>query len=110
LFILSYLKVAAFQVAHETLFGMSQSNANKWIHLLLLVLHQTLIDLGDVPDRHLVALRQRLADLNVTTSEITAATTAPCPFFTMAPSGRSRALKTMLSKARVIAARKGAIR
>jgi len=29
---------------------MSQSNANKWIHVLLPVLHQTLIDLGDVPD------------------------------------------------------------
>lgn len=29
LFILSYLKVAALQVAHGALFGMSQSNANK---------------------------------------------------------------------------------
>src|SRR5215213_6211914 len=42
LFILSYLKVAALQVAHGTLFDMTKSNANKWIHVLLLVLHQSL--------------------------------------------------------------------
>src|SRR5919112_192211 len=53
LFILSYLKVAALQVAHGALFGMSQSNANKWIHVLVVVLHQTLTDLGDAPARHL---------------------------------------------------------
>src|SRR5215207_11315296 len=56
LFILSYLKVAALQVAHGAMFEMSQSNANKWIHVLLPTLHQTLIDLGDLPARHLVAL------------------------------------------------------
>jgi len=44
LFILSYLKVAALQVAHGALFGMTQSNANKWIHVLLVVPHQTLLD------------------------------------------------------------------
>ena len=59
LFILSYLKVAALQVAHGALFGMSQSNANKWIHVLLVVLQQTLRDLGDAPARHLQALEQR---------------------------------------------------
>src|SRR6059036_2534632 len=58
LFILSYLKVAALQVAHGALFGMSQSNANKWIHVLLPSLHQTLIDLHDLPTRHLRALEQ----------------------------------------------------
>ena len=56
LFILSYLKVAALQVAHGALFGMSQSNANKWIHVLLPVLDQTLHDLGEAPSRHLQAL------------------------------------------------------
>src|SRR5215211_5438578 len=63
LFILSYLKVAALQVAHGAMFDMSQSNANKWIHVLLPMLHQTLIDLGDLPARHLQALRKRLADV-----------------------------------------------
>src|SRR5918912_4518321 len=34
LFLLSYLKLASLQVAHGALFGISQSNANKWIHVL----------------------------------------------------------------------------
>jgi hypothetical protein len=110
LFILSYLKVAALQVAHGAMFEMSQSNANKWIHVLLVVLHQTLADLGDLPARHLVALQQRLAELESAVPQPGAATPAAAPFFTVAPNGRSLAPKTALSKARVIAARKGAIR
>src|SRR6266496_314276 len=86
LFILSYLKVAALQVAHGAMFEMSQSNANKWIHVLLPSLHQTLIDLGDVPARHLHALKQRLAALHPPPSDVADAP-APVPppfFFTMA--------------------------
>jgi hypothetical protein len=109
LFILSYLKVAALQVAHGAMFEMSQSNANKWIHVLLCVLHQTLLNLGDVPARHLLALRERLAELEGAVSETDAAQPSASPFFMMAPSDRSRAPKTVLSKAHVIAARKGAI-
>ena len=41
LFLLCYMKVASIQEAHAALFGMTQSNANKWIHLLMVVLHQT---------------------------------------------------------------------
>jgi DDE superfamily endonuclease len=104
LFILSYLKVAALQVAHGALFGLTQSNANKWIHVLLLVLHQTLSDLGDAPARHLQALRQRLAE--VQTSEGNA---SPL-FFRTAPNGRSRAPKIAMNKKRVIAARKSVTR
>lgn len=100
LFILSYLKVAALQVAHGALFGMSQSNANKWIHVLLLVLHQTLSDLGDAPARHLKALEQRLTELQATETS-----TSPL-FFTMAPNGQSVAPKIAMSKKHVIAARK----
>jgi hypothetical protein len=108
LFILSYLKVAALQVAHGALFGMSQSNANKWIHVLLPVLHQTLIDLGDVPARHLQALKQRLTDLHPPPSDVAdAAAVAPAFFFTMAPNAQLRAPTTPLSKKRVLAARKG---
>src|SRR4051794_15222267 len=103
LFILSYLKVAALQVAHGALFDMTQSNANKWIHVLLLVLHQTLSELGDVPSRHLQALRARLAD--VQSSE---GNNSPL-FFTMAPNDQSLAPKIALSKKRVIAARKSVI-
>ena len=110
LFILSYLKVAALQVAHGAMFAMSQSNANKWIHILLPVLHQTLSELGDLPARHLEALRQRLAELADTARESGETAAAGSPFFTMAPSARSHAPKTAMSKAQLIAARKSAIR
>jgi len=108
LFILSYLKVAALQVAHAAMFDMSQSNANKWIHVLLFVLHQTLIDLRDLPARHLVALRHRLAELAGAALETGDTAPAGSPFFTMAPNGRSHAPKTMMNKAQLIAARKSA--
>src|SRR2546421_738792 len=104
-----YLKVAALQVAHGAMFEMSQSNANKWIHVLLPTLHQTLSDLGDLPARHLVALRQRLAELAATPTQATDAERAGSPFFTMAPSARSHTPKTTMSKAQLIAARKSAI-
>lgn len=101
LFILSYLKVAALQVAHGSLFGMSQSNANKWIHVLLPVLDQTLRDLGDAPARHLQELEERLASLRTPSPADT-----PPLFTTMAPNEPSRAPKTAMSKKRIIAARK----
>ena len=104
LFILSYLKVAALQVAHAALFDMTQSNANKWIHLLLLVLLQTLRALGDAPARHLQALRARLTDLQSSEGN-----SSPL-FFTMAPNDQSPAPKMALSKKRVIAARKSVTR
>ena len=110
LFLLSYLKVAALQVAHGAMFEMSQSNANKWIHVLLIVLHQTLNDLGDLPARHLVALRQRLLELETTAPQTAEAPPVASPFFTMAPNDQSRAPKTKMNKARVIAARKSVIR
>jgi hypothetical protein len=110
LFILSYLKVAALQVAHGALFGMTQSNANKWIHMLLVVLHQTLLDLHDLPARHLRALEHRLAELQAPEPTTPQTDARPLtPFFTMAPSGQSRAPKTKMSKARVIAARNSGI-
>jgi Helix-turn-helix of DDE superfamily endonuclease len=112
LFILSYLKLAALQVAHGALFGMTQSNANKWIHVLLVVLHQTLLDLHDVPARHLRALEQRLAELQAPepASMGTDATPPLTPFFTMAQNAPSHAPKTKMSKARVIAARNSGTR
>jgi hypothetical protein len=100
LFILSYLKVAALQVAHGALFGMSQSNANKWIHVLLVVLQQTLRDLGDAPARHLQALEQRLTELQASEPG------APALFFTTARNDQLGAPKIAMSKKRVIAARK----
>src|SRR5262245_58766971 len=60
LFILTYLKTYALQVMHGRLFGMSQSKANQWIHVLLPVLLTALRALGDAPARSLTALAQRL--------------------------------------------------
>jgi hypothetical protein len=103
LFLLSYLKVASLQVAHAALFDMTQPNANKWLHILLLVLHQTLRELGDAPARHLLSLRERLRQLQTKQQEQD--DTAPL-FITMAPNDRSPAHTTMLSRRRTIAARK----
>ena len=102
-FLLCYLKVASLQVAHAALFGMTQPNANKWLHLLLIVLHQTLRDLGDAPARHLLRLHERLAQLQTEDQDA-----APL-FTTMAPNDRSPVRTTALSRKRTIAARKSVI-
>src|SRR5215813_6663650 len=60
LFILVYLKTYALQVVQGRLFGMVQSKANQWIHLLLPALLAALRTLGDAPARSLTALAQRL--------------------------------------------------
>jgi Helix-turn-helix of DDE superfamily endonuclease len=60
LFILAYLKTSALQVVQGRLFGMGQSKANQWIHVLLPVLLAALRTLGDAPARSLTALAQRL--------------------------------------------------
>src|SRR5437867_5030151 len=59
-FILVYLKTYALQVVHGRLFGMGQSKANQWIHVLLPVLLAALRTLGDAPARSLTPLAQRL--------------------------------------------------
>src|SRR3989441_7658815 len=59
-FILVYLKTYALQVMPGRLFGMGQSKANQWIHVLLPPLLAALRALGDVPTRSLTALAQRL--------------------------------------------------
>src|SRR5262249_11352900 len=59
-FILTYLKTYALQVLHGRLFGMGQSKAHQWIHVLLPVLLTALRTLGDAPARSLTALAQRL--------------------------------------------------
>src|SRR5262249_1054995 len=51
LFILTYLKQNPIQEVQGQLFGMSQSNANKWIHLLHTVLNQALAQQELLPAR-----------------------------------------------------------
>src|SRR5467141_2984978 len=59
-FLLTYLKTYALQVVQGRLFGMGQSKANQWIHVLLPALLAALRTLGDAPARSLTALAQRL--------------------------------------------------
>jgi hypothetical protein len=118
-FILVYLKTYALQVVQGRLFGMGQSKANQWIHVLLPVLLAALRALGDAPPRSLTALVQRLgvsetdAATVVTPLEepapvVAASVAAPAsPLLPMtAPSGALSAPKTLLNRPHVIAARK----
>jgi hypothetical protein len=50
-FILFYLKTYPIQEVQAFLFGMSQGQANEWIHRLAKVLQQALDDLGHLPER-----------------------------------------------------------
>src|SRR5712691_4151008 len=119
-FILTYLKTYALQVVQGRLFGMGQSKANQWIHVLLPVLLAALRALGDAPTRSLTALAQRLgvsetdAATVVTPLEDASAPVVPgpapaaaSPLLPMtAPNGASSAPKTLLHRPTVIAARK----
>ncbi len=60
LFILIYLKTSPLQVVQGRLFGMGQSKAHQWIHVLLVVRRVTLRALGDAPTRSVQELAQRL--------------------------------------------------
>jgi hypothetical protein len=120
LFILVYLKTYALQVVQGRLFGMVQSKANRWIHLLLPALLAALRALGDAPARSLTALAQRLGVAEAAAVTLVApleeaaalevAVSAVAPASPLLPmTGRnaaSSALKTLLNRPRVIAARK----
>lgn len=51
LFILSYQKTAQLQTMHALQFGLSQPQANHWIHWLLPILQLSLADMGMRPER-----------------------------------------------------------
>jgi hypothetical protein len=123
-FLLTYLKTYALQVVQGRLFGMGQSKANQWIHVLLPTLLAARRTLGDAPARSLTALAQRLG-----VSEADAATVvvpleeepapvvagpaaAPAsPLLPMTgPNGALSAPKTLLNRRHVRAARKRTIR
>jgi hypothetical protein len=125
LFILVYLKTYPLQVVQGRLFGMGQSKAHQWIHVLLVVLRTTLRALGDAPSRSLTALARRLGMAEAeaaamvgptaglpTTAEPPAAAPAPAPtsplLATMGRNDASSAPRIRLSKRAVIAARKNA--
>jgi hypothetical protein len=124
LFILVYLKTYPLQVVQGRLFGMGQSKAHQWIHVILVVLQATLRRLGDAPTRSVQALAQRLGVAEADAAAVVVPplvppsdppTAAPAleptsPLLaTMGPNGASSAPRIRLSKRAVIAARKSAI-
>jgi len=123
LFILVYLKTYALQVVQGRLFGMGQSKAHQWIHVLLVVLQAALRTLGDAPTRSLTALAQRIGMAEADAAAMAVPTeglpipadppgVAPAPISPllamMAPNGASNAPKIRLSRRAVIAVRKSA--
>src|SRR5262245_18415029 len=120
-FVRAYLNTYALQVLHGCLFGMGQSKANQWIHVLLPVLLTALRTLGDAPARSLMALAQRLgvSEADAATVVTPLAEEEPTPGGAVPPAppvspllpmtarnGGSSAPKTLLNRPRVIAARK----
>src|SRR5262244_373203 len=120
LFILTYVKTYALQVVQGRLFGMVQSKANRWIHVLLPALLAALRALGDAPARSLAALAQRLgvSEAAVATvvvpleeeptpvAPIPAAVPASPPVPMTGPNGASSAPRTLLHRRSVLVARK----
>jgi len=119
-FLLTSLKTSALQVVQGRLFGMGQSKAHQWIHVLLPALLAALRTLGEAPARSLIALAQRLG-----VSEADAATVvvplaeAPAPVAAApavvpaspllpmtGPNGASSAPKTLLNRRTVRAGSK----
>src|SRR5262249_28531724 len=72
LFILAYIKTYSLQVVEGRRFGMGQSKANQWIHVLLPVLLTALRTLGHAPARSLSALAQRLGVTEVEAAAVVA--------------------------------------
>jgi hypothetical protein len=79
LLILVYLKTYPLQVVQGRLFGLGQSKAHQWIHVLLVVLRATLRALGDAPTRSVTDLAQRLGVAEADASAMVVATPAPLP-------------------------------
>jgi hypothetical protein len=121
-FLLTYLKTYTLQVVQGRMFGMNQSKANQWIHVLLPALLVALRALGDAPTRCLTALAQRLDVQNAATAVAvmsaedapsgTASSVAPVvaslsPLLPMtARNGASSAPRTLLNRPHVSATRK----
>jgi hypothetical protein len=110
-FVLTYLKTYSLQVVQGRLFGMGQSKANQWIHVLLPALLAALRTLGNAPTRSLAALGQRLGVAEAEAATVvTPLTEEPPPVAPLLPmtgrSDASSAPKLLLNRRRVIAARK----
>jgi hypothetical protein len=124
--ILTYLKTYPLQVVQGRLFGIDQSQANQWIHVLLVVLQATLRALGDAPSRSLQALAQCIGVTEAEAAALVVPPEEPSPpveppaaaptpaarsplSATMGRNDASSAPRTRLSRRAVIVARKNAI-
>jgi Helix-turn-helix of DDE superfamily endonuclease len=120
LFMLAYVKTYSLQVVQGRLFGMGQSKAHPWMHVLLPGLLAARRALGDAPARSLTALAQRLggseadaATMVVPLAEepVPVATGPASPLVPMpGRNGASSAPKTLLHSKSVRAASKRTIR
>jgi Helix-turn-helix of DDE superfamily endonuclease len=112
LFLLVYLKTSPLQVVQGRLFGMGQSKAHQWMHVLLVVLRATLRALGEAPARSVTELAKRLgvaeAEALALVEPTEGASSPPASplLATMGPNGASHAPRIRLSTRAVIAARK----
>ncbi len=104
LFILTYLKQNPIQEVQGQLFGMSQSNANKWLHLLHTVLNQTLAQQGLLPARTAAELATLLAS-----NQTKDVPTSPL-FGMMVLNDQSTAQKIQRNNKTIIVARRSATR
>jgi hypothetical protein len=106
------------------LFGMGQSKAHQWMHVLLGVLQATRRALGDSPSRSVTELAKRLGvpevDANAMVVPVQAPPSPSAPasaqapasplLGTMAPHGASAVPRIQLSRRAMIAARNSATR
>jgi hypothetical protein len=104
LFILTYVKQNPIREIQGQLFGMSQSNANRWIHLLHPVLNQALADQDLLPARTADELAALLAKPKME------APSTSLLFGMMVLSGRSSVRKILRSKKNIIVARRSVTR
>ncbi len=119
-FLLTYLKTYTVQVVQGRPFGMSQSKANQWIHVLLPALLAALRGLGDAPARSLTALAHRLAVSEGPLAPLEEPAPSPAsasragrgsPLLLMTgQNGASSAPRTLLNRRTVTVARKRTIR
>jgi hypothetical protein len=119
-FVLTSLKTSSLQVVQGRLFGMGQSQANPWIHVLLPALLAALRTLGEAPARSRTDLAQRLSVTEADAATVVTplaearppvvAVPAVAPASPLLPTtgrnGASFAPKTLLHRPTVRAARK----
>ena len=104
LFILTYLKQNPIQEMQGQLFGMSQSNTNKWIHLLHPVLNQALAHQDLLPARTADELAALLA------SKQSKEGSTPPLFGMMVLNGPSTVRKTLRNSKSITVARRNVTR